>query len=64
MPTAVTYSPQEAAHLLGISKTAVYSLIKNDEFPTPVLRLGGRYVILRAPLDELLLLDTPINEAA
>ncbi|WP_017623582.1 helix-turn-helix domain-containing protein [Nocardiopsis chromatogenes] len=32
-----------AARALGIGRTTAYQLVRDDEFPCPVLRVGGRY---------------------
>jgi excisionase family DNA binding protein len=44
----------EAAELLGISTWQAYALIKRDEFPAPVLKLGRAIRIPRRPLLDLL----------
>lgn len=53
MSTA-TYTLMEAAKLLGIGQSTAYAAAKRDELPVPVIRIGGRYVIPRKPLDDLL----------
>jgi excisionase family DNA binding protein len=45
-------SVAEAAELLGISRTLAYDLVARHELPA--LRLGGRIVIPRRPLERLL----------
>lgn len=52
--TSPTLSVPEACELLGISTWMGYELIRRDEFPVPVLRLGRRIRIPRAPLMDLL----------
>lgn len=47
----LTYSIDEAAHLLGISKSQAYALAHKGEIPT--VRLGKRFVIPRAALHKL-----------
>lgn len=47
-----------AAHLLGISRTSAYELVRTGEWPSPVLRLGHRIKIPTQPLLELLGLST------
>jgi hypothetical protein len=47
-----------AAHLLGISRTSAYELVRTGEWPSPVLRLGRRIKIPTQPLLELLGLST------
>lgn len=56
--SAATYSIQEARKLLGIGKSAAYNAVKAGTFPVPVIKIGGRYVIPRQPLDELLGITT------
>jgi predicted DNA-binding transcriptional regulator AlpA len=43
-----------AATAAGISKAHGYELIKTDQFPFKVLRLGGRYVVVTASIIEVL----------
>ena len=49
-----TYTVDEAAAILGVSRDAVYRGVIRGDFPAPVLRLGGRILIPREPLDLLL----------
>lgn len=56
MPTA-TYNINEVAQLLGIGKSAAYNAAKNGNLPVPAIKIGGRYVVPRKPLDELLGID-------
>ncbi|MBI9000048.1 helix-turn-helix domain-containing protein [Corynebacterium sp. CCM 9185] len=58
-----TITVEEAAAVLGISKSSAYAAIKRNEFPTPVIKIGGRYVVPTAPLRQLLGVDAP-KEAA
>jgi excisionase family DNA binding protein len=51
-PERLVLSVAEAAGLLGISRRLAYELAARDELP--VLRLGGRVLILRRPLERLL----------
>ncbi|MCA1844015.1 MAG: helix-turn-helix domain-containing protein [Actinobacteria bacterium] len=44
-------SVAEAAEMLGISRTLAYDLVARHELPA--LRLGGRIVIPRRPLERL-----------
>ena len=39
----MTYSIDEVAQLLGISKSKTYNLVRNNEIPH--LKLGGRVVV-------------------
>lgn len=45
----ITYSVQEAAELLGISKSYAYQLVKEKKLP--ILNLGRRKVIPKAMLE-------------
>ncbi|GGS15281.1 hypothetical protein GCM10010252_63270 [Streptomyces aureoverticillatus] len=49
LPVAVDL--RTAARALGIGSTTAYRLIREDEFPCSVLRVGGRY---RIPTKELM----------
>ncbi|MGH9009276.1 MAG: helix-turn-helix domain-containing protein [Acidimicrobiia bacterium] len=51
-PEQLVLSVPEAAGLLGISRRLAYELAARGELP--VLRLGGRVLILRRPLERLL----------
>jgi excisionase family DNA binding protein len=51
-PERLVLSVPEAAGLLGISRRLAYELAARGELP--VLRLGGRVLILRRPLERLL----------
>lgn len=55
--TAETHLPAtlpvpEAARRLGISRAAAYRAARAGEIP--VIRIGGRILVLRQPFDELL----------
>ncbi|MFK3615316.1 DNA-binding protein [Corynebacterium amycolatum] len=52
-----TVSVQMASQLLGISASGGYAAVKNGNFPTQVIKIGGRYVIPTKPLLDLLGLD-------
>jgi predicted DNA-binding transcriptional regulator AlpA len=47
-----------AAAVLHIGRTAAYELVRAGQWPTPILRLGGRIKVPTAPLLELLGLST------
>ncbi len=51
-PERLVISVPEAADMLGISRRLAYELAARDELP--VLRLGGRVLILLRPLERLL----------
>ena len=58
----VTTNLETAADILGIGRTLAYELIKNDQFPVRVLRLGRRVLV---PVPELLqLLGTTPSPSA
>ena len=42
-----------AAKVLGLSRTAAYELIRTDNWPTPVVRLGKLIRVPTAPLLDL-----------
>ena len=41
---------QTAARLLGIGRTSAYELVRNDQWPTPVIRIGRQIRVPTAPL--------------
>ena len=47
-----------AARMLGIGRTVAYRLVRQGQWPTPVLRLGHQIKVPSAPLLELLGLST------
>lgn len=50
---AVLDVPQ-AARLLGIGRTLAYELVRTDQWPTPVIRMGRLIKIPSGPLIELM----------
>ncbi len=48
----LTYSVEEAAELLGISRNSAYEAVRKGELPT--VRLGRRILIPRSRLETLL----------
>ena len=44
----------QAAALLGLGRTTAYKLVRRDEWPTPIIRIGRLIKIRTAPLRELL----------
>lgn len=46
-----------AAKLLGISRSSAYEAARTGNFPTPVLKINGRYVVPTKPLLGVLGLD-------
>ena len=53
-----TYTVDEAAQLLGIGRTLAYEQAAADNFPVPVIKIGKRLLVPRAPLDRLLAGET------
>lgn len=51
---SATVSVDRAAEILGISRSTAYELIRRDEFPVPVIRLGKRRVVSIVMLERLL----------
>ena len=47
-------SVEEAAVLLGIDRATCYRAIRNQTFPIPIVRLGGRIRIPRRAVERLL----------
>ena len=63
IPNRPVISLPEAADILTIGRSTAYSLAQKNQFPTPVIKVGGRYVVPTAPLRQLLGVDAP-KEAA
>jgi predicted DNA-binding transcriptional regulator AlpA len=53
----------QAAHLLSIGRTLAYELVRTDQWPTPVLRIGRLIKIPSRPLIELVSARYPTNAA-
>ena len=49
---AETLSVREAASLLGLSRSSAYRAVKSGALP--IMRLGGRLLVLRRPLERML----------
>lgn len=65
MNTPPTISIRAAADVLGIGHSSAYAAARNDDFPVPVIRIGGRIVVPTKPLLDLLGLDSlPTNEVS
>lgn len=47
----------QAADLLGIGRSTAYAAVRNNDFPAPVIKIGGRYVVPTKPLLDLLGLE-------
>ncbi len=56
----LTYSVDEAAELLGISRASAYEAIRRGEIPH--IKIGKRILIPRVALDDLLRVAQIINE--
>lgn len=50
---------QTSNRALGISNSAGYALAQKGEYPVPVLRAGGRYIVPTAGLRAALGLSAP-----
>jgi excisionase family DNA binding protein len=48
-----------AAQVLGIGRTAAYRLVREGEWPTPLIRVGGSIRVPTAPLLTLVLGQNP-----
>jgi len=60
--TRRTYTIEQAAIMLGISRSQAYRLAKSDSFPVPLIRIGAEG--LRVPsqaLDELVAGRSPAH---
>ena len=53
----------EAAALLGVGRTTAYKLVREQKWPTPVLRLGRLIKIPTQPLLDLLCCTSPAGGA-
>ena len=62
MARAQTYTVDEAAELLGFSRTTAYECIHSTG-EIPARRFGPRIVVLRHQLERLLLVDGAAGEA-
>ena len=51
-PDKLTYTPKEAAKVLGIGINAIYGLLKNKDFPKFKLPGGDSWYISRKGLEE------------
>ncbi|MBD8030806.1 helix-turn-helix transcriptional regulator [Corynebacterium gallinarum] len=56
-PLRATVTLREAAELIGIGASTAYDAVRKNEFPTPVIKIGGRYVVPIKPLLALLGLE-------
>ncbi|MDP9225140.1 MAG: helix-turn-helix domain-containing protein [Actinomycetota bacterium] len=56
-----TLKPEAAFVLIGVGRTAGYEMIRRGEIPN--LRLGGKLLVLTAPLLRLLGVNHPVEDA-
>jgi hypothetical protein len=54
VPLPAVLNLVQAAALLGLGRTTAYRLVHDDQWPTPVLWLGGQIKIPTQPLLDLL----------
>lgn len=54
MSETPTISIESAGRLLGVSRGTAYQLVREQRFPVPVLRVGHKLRVPRAPLMRLL----------
>lgn len=59
-----TISINEAAKILGIAASTAYKLVREDQFPVPTLKFGGRILVPTKPLLEALHLEELPTQAA
>ena len=48
---------ETAGSILSVGRTKAYELARRGEFPTPVLKVGNKYVVPLAPIIAALALD-------
>jgi predicted DNA-binding transcriptional regulator AlpA len=53
-----------AARVLGIGRTAAYRLVRDGEWPTPLIRIGGSIRVPTAPLVALVVAVKEVGSAA
>lgn len=61
MGEKLTYTVEEVAKLLGLSRSSMYQAIRNNSVPS--LRIGGRILISKIELEKLLGRDTSGSRA-
>jgi len=54
----VLLSVPHAGRLLGVGRTAAYQLVRRGAWPTPIVRVGAKIWVPRAPLLELVGVST------
>jgi predicted DNA-binding transcriptional regulator AlpA len=53
-----------AAEVLGLGRSAAYELVRNGQWPTPILRLGRLIKVPTAPLIALVGIDAQVQATA
>ena len=53
-----------AARALSIGRTRAFELVRRDQFPVPVLRVGATYRVPTAPLLALLGISSPLSHVS
>jgi len=61
MGEKLTYTVEEVAKLLGLSRSSMYQAIRNNSVPS--LRIGGRILISKIELEKLLSQNTRRSRA-
>ncbi|AIK86031.1 hypothetical protein CGLAR1_12540 [Corynebacterium glutamicum] len=57
MPYPPTITLKKATGLIGIGLSTGYAAVRSNEFPVPVIKIGGRIVVPTKPLLDLLGLE-------
>jgi hypothetical protein len=52
-----------AGYALGLAETATYNAIARGDFPVPVIKVGGKYLVRTVDLVRVLGLDEPADAA-
>jgi predicted DNA-binding transcriptional regulator AlpA len=63
-PLPAVLDVPQAARLLGIGRTLAYELVRTEQWPTPVIRVGRLIKIPSAPLIELMSTGYPTRATA
>jgi hypothetical protein len=58
----MTYSVDEVARLLGLSRNRAFVAARENRLPVPVFRVGKRMFVVRAVLDRFLAGETHSDE--
>ena len=54
----------EAAHILGVGRTLAYEMVRDETWPTPVIRVGRRIRIPTRPLLTMLGIIGPADQVS